>query len=138
MGEKKKDYYIPRSGPMPRPESIEQARIALKEESFNAPNCQEVTFETKEFTSVCPKTGQPDYAEVEITYIPDEKCIESKSLKFYLWSFRDYGGYSEQIASKIVDDIVFAINPKIVTVIVKQNIRGGLSLNAIAERIQEE
>lgn len=128
------NYYLPRSGPMPRPTSVEEAREVLKNESFPAPNVQEITFRALEFTSVCPKTGQPDFGRVEISYIPDEKCIESKSLKFYLWSYRDHGAYCESLAANIADDVVYAINPKRVAVTVYQTARGGIELQTTAIR----
>lgn len=128
------NYYLPRSGPMPRPTSVEEAREVLKNESFPAPNVQEITFRALEFTAVCPKTGQPDFGRVEISYIPDEKCIESKSLKFYLWSYRDHGAYCESLAANIADDVVYAINPKRVAVTVYQTARGGIELQTTAIR----
>lgn len=131
------NYYLPRSGPMPRPESPTQAREVLKNESFDAPNVQTVTFRALEFTAVCPKTGQPDFGQVDITYVPGEKCIESKSLKFYLWSYRDEGSYCESLAARIADDFVYAINPKQVEVTVYQSARGGIELTATAVRNAE-
>ena len=128
------NYYLPTSGPMPRPKSVEEAREVLKNEAFNAPNVQEITFRAQEFTAVCPKTGQPDFGEVEISYIPNKKCIESKSLKFYLWSYRDHGAFCESLAAQIADDIVYAIHPKKVEVNVFQSPRGGIALKTTAKR----
>lgn len=130
----KENYYLPRSGPMPRPTSVEEAREVLKNESFPAPNVQEITFRALEFTAVCPKTGQPDFGRVEISYVPNEKCIESKSLKFYLWSYRDHGAYCESLAANIADDVVYAIHPKRVSVTVYQTARGGIELQTTAIR----
>ncbi|WP_458412039.1 preQ(1) synthase [Schinkia sp. CFF1] len=130
----KENYYLPRSGPMPRPTSVEEAREVLKNESFPAPNVQEITFRALEFTAVCPKTGQPDFGRVEISYVPNEKCIESKSLKFYLWSYRDHGAYCESLAANIADDVVYAIHPKRVAVTVYQTARGGIELQTTAIR----
>ena len=73
---------LPAVGPLPRPESVEQAREMLKTESFPAPDVQVVTMEATEFTSVCPRTGQPDFGSVSIEYVPGERCLESKALKF--------------------------------------------------------
>lgn len=128
------NYYLPRSGPMPRPASVEEGREVLKGEAFPAPNVQQITFRALEFTAVCPKTGQPDFGRVEISYVPNELCIESKSLKFYLWSYRDHGAYCESLAANIADDIVYAINPKKVVVTVYQTARGGIELETQAIR----
>ncbi len=128
------NYYLPRSGPMPRPQSVQEGREVLKAESFDAPNVQEITFRALEFTAVCPKTGQPDFGRVEIIYSPDKKCIESKSLKFYLWSYRDHGAFCESLAADIADDVVYAISPKKVTVNVFQTPRGGIELQTTAVR----
>ena len=66
---------------------------------------------TDEFTCICPKTGQPDFAEILIRYVPDQKIVESKSLKLYLWSFRDEGTFHEHFANRLLDDLVEALNP---------------------------
>lgn len=128
------DYYLPRSGSMPRPESVEQAKEVLKQEAFDAPNVQEITFNALEFTAVCPKTGQPDFGRVEIKYAPNKKCIESKSLKFYLWAYRDEGAYCESLAAQIADHVVYAVEPKRVEVNVFQSARGGIELKTTAIR----
>jgi len=125
---------LPKSGPLPRPESLEQAREVLKNESFEAPDVQEVTLEAMEFTSICPKTGQPDFGQVTITYSPKELCLESKAVKFYLWAYREEGAFCESLAAKIADDVVYAIDPAYVQVNVHQNVRGGISIVATAER----
>ncbi len=125
---------LPASGPLPRPESLEQAREILKVESFPAPDVQVVTLDATEFTSICPRTGQPDFGEVSIEYVPDERCLESKALKFYLWAYRNEGAFCETLAARIADDIVYAIEPKAVRVEVHQNIRGGIRIVAVAGR----
>lgn len=125
---------LPASGPLPRPESLEQARELLKAESFPAPDVQVVTLDATEFTSLCPRTGQPDFGEVSIEYVPDERCLESKALKFYLWAYRNEGAFCETLAARIADDIVYAIAPKAVRVEVHQNIRGGIRIVAVAGR----
>ncbi|HPD68551.1 MAG TPA: preQ(1) synthase [Ignavibacteriales bacterium] len=89
-----------------------------------------ITAKSDEFTAVCPTTGQPDYYTVEIKYIPDQFYIESKSLKFYLWSFRDLGYHCETLSKQIADDIITAISPKYVKVTLHQKIRGGIELTA--------
>ena len=125
---------LPASGPLPRPQNPDQAREVLRAEAFPAPNVQEVTLEAMEFTSICPKTGQPDFGSVMITYAPGERCLESKALKYYLWSFRDVGSFCESLAAKIADDVVYAVAPRWVAVDVNQNVRGGIALVARAER----
>lgn len=126
--------YLPTSGPMPRPSSIEEAAKVLAEEAFPAHNSQIVVFEATEFTSLCPRSAQPDFCTVRVEYEPAEKMIESKSLKFYLWSFRDEPHFSEAVAAVIADDIAEAIAPKSLRVTVTQNPRGGIGLEAIAIR----
>ena len=128
---------LPASGPLPQPESLEQAREMLKAESFPAPDVQVVTLDATEFTSICPRTGQPDFGEVSIEYVPDERCLESKALKFYLWAYRNEGAFCETLAARIADDIVYAIEPKAVRVEVHQNIRGGIRIVAVAGRPTE-
>ena len=106
----------------------------LKREAFPVPDVQRVHLEATEFTSVCPKTGQPDFGAVEIEYEPADRCLESKALKYYLWSYRDEGAFCETLAARIADDVVYAIAPKRVLVRVCQNVRGGIALAAEAER----
>jgi 7-cyano-7-deazaguanine reductase len=125
---------LPASGPLPRPQNPDQARDVLRAEAFPAPNVQEVTLQAMEFTSICPKTGQPDFGTVTITYGPAERCLESKAVKYYLWSFRDVGSFCESLAARIADDVVYAVTPKWVAVDVHQNVRGGIALVARAER----
>jgi 7-cyano-7-deazaguanine reductase len=123
-----------KSGPLPRPENPREAREVLKSEAFPAPDVQIVTMTGTEFTSVCPKTGQPDFGSVSIEYVPRERCIESKALKYYLWSYRNEGAFCESLAAQIADDVVYAIEPKSVTVRVMQNVRGGIAIVAEASR----
>ena len=125
---------LPNTGPLPRPESPREAREVLKAEAFPAPNAQLVTMTGTEFTSICPKTGQPDFGTVIIEYEPGKLCVESKSLKYYLWSYRDEGAFCESLAAQIADDVVYAIKPKALTVRVTQNVRGGIALVAEARR----
>ena len=125
---------LPRTGPLPRPASPAEAREYLKSEAFPAPNVQSVTLAATEFTSICPKTGQPDFGTVTIEYTPGERCLESKALKFYLWSYRDEGAFCESLAARIADDVVYAIAPRTLRVQVNQNVRGGIALLAVAVR----
>ncbi len=119
---------------MPRPRSPKQAREFLKAEAFPAPDVQEVTLEAQEFTSICPRTGQPDFGSVAITYVPGKRCLESKALKFYLWSYRDEGAFCESLAARIAEDVIYAIRPRYVRVDVHQKVRGGIAIVATAER----
>ena len=79
-----------------------------------------------EFTCVCPKTGQPDFATIKIVYVPDELCIELKSLKLYMFSYRDLGEFHEHVTNKILDDIVSVCKPKRAEVTGDFNVRGGI------------
>lgn len=81
---------------------------------------------TPEFTCVCPMTGQPDFAEITLRYVPDQTCVELKSLKLYYWSYRDEGAFHEAVTNKILDDIVNAIQPRSAEVVGRFNVRGGL------------
>ena len=125
---------LPRTGPLPRPANSQEAREVLKAESFPAPDVQEVTLTAMEFTSICPRTGQPDFGSVVISYTPGKQCLESKAVKYYLWSFRDEGAFCESLAARIADDVVYAIEPRKVRVEVHQNARGGIAIVAAAER----
>jgi 7-cyano-7-deazaguanine reductase len=125
---------LPARGPLPRSENPHEAREVLKSEAFTAPNVQLVTMTGTEFTSICPKTGQPDFGTVIIEYEPKDLCIESKALKYYLWSYRNEGAFCEALAAQIADDVVYAITPRAVTVRVTQNVRGGIALVAVARR----
>ena len=86
----------------------------------------EVEMECPEFTCLCPKTGQPDFAEIEIRYIPDKLCVELKSLKLYLWSFRNEGAFHEKVINDILDDLVEVSSPRWMEVIGAFNVRGGI------------
>jgi len=111
---------------------------ADKLESFPAPNVGKVKFVTHEVTSFCPVTNQPDLYTVEIEYTPFELCVESKSLKLYLGSFRNEGIFGEGLAAKIADDFFEMIKPCWVEVTTIQQIRGGLRMTAGSERHSEE
>jgi 7-cyano-7-deazaguanine reductase len=86
-----------------------------------------ISFECPEFTCLCPMTGQPDFATILIEYVPDQLCVELKSLKLYLWSYRDEGAFHEAVTNRICDDLVAAIAPRQVTVTGKFWVRGGIS-----------
>ncbi|MBS1717201.1 MAG: NADPH-dependent 7-cyano-7-deazaguanine reductase QueF [Armatimonadetes bacterium] len=86
-----------------------------------------------EFTSVCPKTGQPDFATIELEYIPDASCIELKSLKLYYYSFRNEGIYYEAVTNRLLDELAASCSPRWMRVTGKFNVRGGISSEIIAE-----
>ena len=92
----------------------------------------EIEFTATEFTSVCPMTGQPDFGTISITYVPDQKCIELRSFKFYLQSFRNQGIFYENVVNTILDDIVAAISPRFLEVTGEFNSRGGISARITA------
>ena len=98
---------------------------------FDAPaGCTRVVMTSDEVTAICPVTGQPDHYTVSIDYVPDRYCIESKSLKLYLWHFRDIGVFCEQLSVDIRDKVRGAISPREVTVTVVQKARGGITIEA--------
>ena len=92
-----------------------------------------VTLSTNEFTCVCPATGQPDFATITIKYIPKDRIVESKSLKLYLWSYRNEGVFHEHITNVILDDLVAALEPKWCEVTGDFNVRGGIAISVKAE-----
>jgi 7-cyano-7-deazaguanine reductase len=85
-----------------------------------------IRIETPEFTCLCPRTGQPDFATIRIEYVPDRFCVELKSLKLYLWSYRQEGIFHEGVANRILDDLRAALSPRRMTVTCDFNVRGGL------------
>ena len=93
----------------------------------------EIHFSCPEFTCVCPKTGQPDFATIEISYVPDKLCVELKSLKLYLWSFRDEGHFHEAVTNSILDDLVALLQPRSMSITGDFNIRGGIHTTVHAE-----
>lgn len=97
-----------------------------------------VTLTTDEFTCVCPKTGQPDFAKITIQYIPDKKIVESKSLKLYLWSFREEGVFHEHLTNIILDDLVAVLSPRWCRVSAQFAVRGGIAINVDAEYKKEK
>ena len=93
----------------------------------------EICIECPEFTCLCPRTGQPDYAIIIITYIPNKLCIELKALKLYLWSYRNEGAFHEEVTNKILDDLVSICMPRWMKIMADFNIRGGLHTVVTAE-----
>lgn len=123
---------IPIYGSMQRPGDPDDGLAELRDGMLEWQGGDiEISYETSEFTSVCPSTGQPDFSTVKIVYRPDKLYIESKHMKFYLWSFRDHGIHCEYLAERIANDICCAAAVKSVRVEVSQNARGGLSLRAV-------
>jgi len=110
-----------------------------KLETFPSPRpgrAFEVSFECPEFTCLCPLTGQPDFATIRIRYVPDKLCVELKSLKLYLWSFRDEGAFHEAVTNQILDDLVAAIRPKQMLVEGDFYVRGGIHTVVKAEHVK--
>jgi 7-cyano-7-deazaguanine reductase len=92
-----------------------------------------IHIESPEFTCLCPKTGQPDFATLKLEYIPDAFCVELKSWKIYLWSYRNEGGFHEDLTNKILDDLVEALNPRYIRLTADFNVRGGIYTTITAE-----
>lgn len=86
-----------------------------------------------EFTCLCPRTGQPDFANLDIECVPDETCVELKSLKLYVWSYRDQGAFHEAVTNRILDDLCAAIRPRFLRITAKFNVRGGIYTTVTAE-----
>ena len=95
-----------------------------------------VTLETREFTCVCPVTGQPDFATLRVDYVPDERIVESKSFKLYLWSYRDEGVFHEHVVNQILDDLVKALDPHFMRVTGAFHVRGGIAITVTAEHVR--
>jgi len=92
-----------------------------------------IRIDTPEFTCLCPLTGQPDFANIQLEYIPDQQCLELKSLKLYFWSYRDQGAFHEAVTNRILSDLVEAISPRFMRVSADFNVRGGVYTQIIAE-----
>ena len=92
-----------------------------------------IHMEIPEFTCLCPKTGQPDFATLTLDYIADAQCVELKSLKLYIWSFRNEGHFHEDVTNRILDDLVAAIQPRFMRLTAKFFVRGGIFTNVVAE-----
>ena len=95
-----------------------------------------VTLETSEFTCLCPVTGQPDFATIKVAYVPDQKIVESKSYKLYLWSYRNEGVFHEHVVNTILDDLVAVLDPHYMRVVGEFNIRGGIAITVSAEHVK--
>jgi 7-cyano-7-deazaguanine reductase len=89
-----------------------------------------------EFSCLCPKTGQPDFATLKLEYVPHERCVELKSLKLYIWSFRSRGAFHEAVTNEILGDLVAATAPRFMRLLAKFNVRGGIYTTVVAEHRQ--
>ena len=108
-------------------------------ETFNNPNPERdyvIRMEIPEFTCLCPVTGQPDFATINLEIVADQLCVELKSLKMYFWSYRNEGAFHEAVTNKILDDIVAAIQPRYLKVTADFYVRGGIYTTVIAEHRQ--
>jgi len=92
-----------------------------------------IRIDIPEFTCLCPKTGQPDFATIRLDYVPAAACVELKALKLYIWSFRDQGAFHEAVTNQILNDIVAAIQPNFLRVRAEFNVRGGIYTTVVAE-----
>lgn len=92
-----------------------------------------IRIDVPEFTCLCPKTGQPDFAELKIEYVPDLLCVELKSLKLYVWSFREDGAFHEAVTNRILDDLVAATQPRFMRLTADFNVRGGIYTAVVCE-----
>ena len=92
-----------------------------------------ICMEIPEFTCLCPMTGQPDFATLLLEYVPDRLCVELKSLKLHVWSFRDQGAFHEAVTNRILEDLVKATRPRFMRLTAKFNVRGGIHTSVVAE-----
>ncbi len=105
-------------------------------ETFDNPRLSRdytIRIDIPEFTCLCPKTGQPDFATIQIEYVPDQLCVELKALKLYMWAFREQGAFHEAVTNEILDDLVKAIAPNFMRVRAEFNVRGGIYTAVIVE-----
>jgi 7-cyano-7-deazaguanine reductase len=112
------------------------ARASRKLETFPNPKPGRdfvIHMQIPEFTCLCPKTGQPDFATLYLDYVADRKCVELKSLKLYIWSFRDEGKFHEAVANEILDDLVAATAPRFMRLTARFFVRGGIFTTVVAE-----
>jgi len=108
-------------------------------ETFDNPNPERdytIRIRVPEFTCLCPKTGQPDFATLHLEYVPDARCVELKSLKLYVWSYRDQGAFHEAVTNRILNDLVEAVSPRFMRLTAEFNVRGGIYTTVVAEHTQ--
>jgi 7-cyano-7-deazaguanine reductase len=112
------------------------SRPSTSLQAFANPNPERdyrIHMEIPEFSCLCPMTGQPDFATLLLDYVPDEKCVELKSLKLYVWSYRDEGAYHEAVSNRILNDLVAAIRPRYARLTARFNVRGGIYTTVVVE-----
>jgi 7-cyano-7-deazaguanine reductase len=109
-------------------------------ETFVSPSERDYTIRMQlpEFTCLCPKTGQPDFATLDLEYVPDRLCVELKSLKLYIWSFRDRGAFHEAVTNEIADHLASTMSPKFLRLTARFNVRGGIYTSVVVERRQDD
>ena len=95
-----------------------------------------IRMQIPEFTCLCPKTGQPDFATLDLEYVPDRLCVELKSLKLYIWSFRDRGAFHEAVSNEIADHLDRTVHPRFLRLTARFNVRGGIYTSVVVERRQ--
>jgi 7-cyano-7-deazaguanine reductase len=125
---------LPHVPPSPSPSSASRTL-----ETFPNPNPGRdylIRFEAPEFTCLCPKTGQPDFATIRVEYVPDQLCVELKSWKLYLWSYRNEGAFHEAVTNRILDDLVAAIQPRRARVEGDFHVRGGIHTTVVVEHVK--
>lgn len=116
-------------------------QLSSELDTFDNPNPERdytIHIDTPEFTCLCPLTGQPDFASIEIQYVPDKLCLELKALKLYFWSYRDHGAFHEAVTNKILSDLVSAIAPRFMRVNAEFNVRGGVYTRIVVEHRAED
>ncbi|MHB8477658.1 MAG: preQ(1) synthase [Steroidobacteraceae bacterium] len=112
------------------------AEPSTRLETFANPTPQRdytIRMTVPEFSCLCPKTGQPDFATLKLEYVPHERCVELKSLKLYIWSFRSRGAFHEAVTNEILDDLVAATAPRFMRLVAEFNVRGGIHTTVVAE-----
>ena len=130
---KERAAHLTKLGEMPTTQPVKNLEVFLSP----APHRDFlIHMQIPEFTCLCPKTGQPDFATLYLDYIPDKLCVELKSLKLYIWSFRDQGAFHEAVTNSILDDLVTATNPRFMRLTAKFYVRGGIFTNVVAEHRQ--
>ena len=112
------------------------SRPSKRLQTFPNPNPERdyrIRMEIPEFTCLCPITGQPDFATLELDYVPDRRCVELKSLKLYLWSFRSAGAFHEAVTNQILEALASATRPRFMRLVARFNARGGITTTVVAE-----
>ncbi|MFM9981722.1 MAG: preQ(1) synthase [Burkholderiales bacterium] len=112
------------------------SRPSTRLQTFPNPNPERdyrIHMEVPEFTCLCPMTGQPDFATLVLDYIPDKKCVELKSLKLYVWSYRNEGAYHEAVTNRILGDLVAATNPRYMRLVARFYVRGGIFTTVVVD-----